>query len=73
MIEYYFNLTLSYNDCMDYYHGRFSSLQVVEEGGKRIHFSANHLRPYISSLGIRGRFRILLTPENKFIRIERVA
>ncbi|MBB1448373.1 DUF2835 family protein, partial [Pseudoalteromonas sp. SG41-6] len=47
--------------------------QVVEDGGKRIRFSANHLRPYISSLGIRGRFRILLTPENKFIRIERVA
>mgnify|MGYP000952869083 FL=1 len=73
MTEYYFSLKLSYNDCMDYYHGRFSSLQVVEDGGKTIRFSAHHLRPYISSLGIRGRFRMLLTPENKFIRIERVA
>ncbi|MBH0056065.1 DUF2835 domain-containing protein [Pseudoalteromonas sp. SWXJZ94C] len=73
MTEYYFSLKLSYSDCMDYYHGRFSSLQVVEDGGKTIRFSAHHLRPYISSLGIRGRFRMLLTPENKFIRIERVA
>jgi hypothetical protein len=73
MTEYYFSLKLSYNDCMDYYHGRFSSLQVVEDSGKTIRFSAHHLRPYISSLGIRGRFRMLLTPENKFIRIERVA
>lgn len=73
MLEYYFNLRLSYNDCMDYYHGRYSSVQVLEEGGKSIRFSANHLRPFITSLGIRGRFRMLLTPENKFIRIERVA
>ncbi|GAA77773.1 hypothetical protein P20495_0259 [Pseudoalteromonas sp. BSi20495] len=58
---------------MDYYHGRFSSLQVVEDGGKTVRFSANHLRPFITSLGIRGRFRMLLTLENKFIRIERVA
>lgn len=73
MIEYYFNLRLSHNECMDYYHGRFSSLQVVEDGGKTVRFSANHLRPFITSLGIRGRFRMLLTLENKFIRIERVA
>ncbi|MBH0067831.1 DUF2835 domain-containing protein [Pseudoalteromonas sp. NZS100] len=73
MIEYYFSLRLSYSECMDYYHGRFSSLQVVEDGGKTVRFSANHLRPFITSLGIRGRFRMLLTPENKFIRIEQVA
>ncbi|WP_338362720.1 DUF2835 domain-containing protein [uncultured Pseudoalteromonas sp.] len=73
MIEYYFSLQLSYNECMDYYHGRFSSVQVVEDNGKIIRFAASHLRPYVSSIGIRGRFRLLLTPENKFIRLERVA
>ncbi len=73
MIEYYFSLHLSYNKCMDYYHGRVSSVQVVEDNGKTIRFAASHLRPYISSIGIRGRFRLLLTPENKFIRLERIA
>ncbi|TMO78156.1 DUF2835 domain-containing protein [Pseudoalteromonas sp. S3776] len=73
MIEYYFYLNLSYNKCMDYYHGRYSSVQVVEDNGKTIRFAASHLRPYISSIGIRGRFRLLLTPENKFIRLERIA
>ncbi|KPZ54706.1 hypothetical protein AN391_02861 [Pseudoalteromonas sp. P1-13-1a] len=58
---------------MDYYHGRYSSVQVVEDNGKTIRFAASHLRPYISSIGIRGRFRLLLTPENKFIRLERIA
>ncbi|KPV92758.1 hypothetical protein AN395_01526 [Pseudoalteromonas sp. P1-30] len=73
MIEYYFSLHLSYNKCMDYYHGRFSSVQVVEDNGKTIRFAASHLRPYISSIGIRGHFRLLVTPENKFIRLERIA
>ncbi|KPZ56349.1 hypothetical protein AN393_01389 [Pseudoalteromonas sp. P1-25] len=58
---------------MDYYHGRYSSVQVVEDNGKTIRFAASHLRPYISSIGIRGRFRLLLTSENKFIRLERIA
>lgn len=73
MIEYYFNLQLSYNECMDYYTGRYRSIQVLEDSGKTIRFAASNLRPFISSLGIRGRFRILLTRENKFIRIEKVA
>jgi hypothetical protein len=58
---------------MDYYNGRYKSVQVIEDGGKKVRFSANHLRPFISTLGIRGRFRLLLTEENKFIRIERVS
>jgi hypothetical protein len=73
MIEYYFSLRLTYNECMDYYYGRYKSVQVVEDSGKTIRFAANYLRPFITSLGIRGRFRLLLTPENQFIRLERVA
>ncbi|MDN3483999.1 DUF2835 family protein [Pseudoalteromonas sp. Scap03] len=73
MIEHYFSMHLSYTKCMDYYHGRYSSIQVTADSGKTIRFSAHHLRPFISSLGIRGRFRLILSNENKFIRLERVA
>ena len=73
MIEHYFSMNLSYTKCMDYYHGRYSSIQVTADSGKTIRFSANYLRPFISSLGIRGRFRLILSNENKFIRLERVA
>ncbi|WP_372762104.1 DUF2835 family protein [Pseudoalteromonas sp.] len=73
MNEHYFRLNLSYNECMDYYHGRYSAVQVIDDSGKTIRFTANHLRPFISSLGIRGRFRLLVTLENQFIRLERVA
>ena len=49
---------------MDYYHGRYSSIQVTADSGKTIRFSAHYLRPFISSLGIRGRFRLILSNEN---------
>ncbi|MEH6393769.1 DUF2835 domain-containing protein [Pseudoalteromonas sp.] len=73
MIEYYFLLNLTYKQCMDYYEGKYTSVQVTEDGGKKVRFAASHLRPFISSLGVRGRFRLLLTPEHKFLRLERVA
>jgi len=73
MREYYFLLNLTYQQCLDYYDGKYRSVQVIEDGGKKVRFDAHHLRPFISSLGIRGRFRLLLTLENKFVRLERVS
>lgn len=73
MTEYYFSLNMSYQQCLDYYNGKYTSVQIVEDGGKTVRFAAKYLRPFISSLGIRGRFRLLLTPEYQFIRLERVA
>ena len=72
MIEYYFSLSMSYQQCMDYYYGKYTSVQIVEDGGRTVRFSAKYLRPFVSSIGIRGRFRLLLTSENQFIRLEKV-
>ncbi len=72
MKEYYFTLRLSYEQCMQYYDGTVRYIQVREEGGKSVRFPAHHIRPYVSSLGVRGRFRLLLTDENKFVRLEQV-
>ncbi len=58
---------------MAYYRGDYEFVQVIEDGGKSIRFPATHIRRFVSTLGIRGRFRLLLTPENKFIRLERIA
>ena len=73
MTEYYFALYLSYSECLDYYHGKYKSVQVTEDGGKTVRFDAHHLRPFISSLGIRGRFRLTLTVENQFLKLEKIS
>ena len=73
MTEYFFSLYLSYAECLDYYHGKYTSVQVTEDGGKTIRFAAKHLRPFISSLGIRGRFRLTLSADNQFLKLEKVS
>ena len=43
MREYYFALYLSYAECLDYYHGKYKSVQVTEDGGKVVRFDARYL------------------------------
>ncbi|KPV94523.1 hypothetical protein AN214_03449 [Pseudoalteromonas sp. P1-9] len=69
---YYFSINLNYQECMAYYKGHYTSIQVLSDCGKTIRFAAEKLRPFMSSIGIKGRFRIHLTTENKFISIEKV-
>ena len=45
----------------------------MEDGGKTVRFDAEHLRPFISSIGIRGRFRLILTEQNRFLKLEKVS
>ncbi|WP_404340241.1 DUF2835 domain-containing protein [Pseudoalteromonas mariniglutinosa] len=73
MNSYFFSLHLSYKQCMDYYYGAYTSVQVTEDGGKKIRFPAAYLRPYITAIGIRGRFRMTVTSDNKFVKLEKVS
>ncbi|MCF2909175.1 DUF2835 domain-containing protein [Pseudoalteromonas sp. DL2-H2.2] len=72
MQEYYFYMDLSHEQCMAYYHGHVEFIQVVEDGGKRIRFPAHHIRRHVSTLGVRGRFRLLLDENNRFVALEKV-
>jgi len=58
---------------MAYYRGDYEFVQVIEDGGKSIRFPASHIRRFVSSLGIRGRFRLCLTDSNNFISLEKVS
>ena len=72
MKEHLFYMDLSYKQCLGYYYGHYTSVQVLEDGGKTIRFHAEHLRRFISSIGIRGRFRLILDDNNKFLSLEKV-
>ena len=58
---------------MAYYRGDYEFIQVIEDGGKRIRFPATHIRRFVSSLGVRGRFRLCLTESNSFVSLDKVA
>ncbi|MBQ4812605.1 hypothetical protein A7985_03190 [Pseudoalteromonas luteoviolacea] len=72
MQEYYFYLTLTYEQCLAYYEGEVEHIQVIEDGGKRIRFPAQHIRRFVSTIGVSGRFRLQLDDNNRFIALEKV-
>lgn len=58
---------------MAYYQGHYNHIQVMSENGVTIRLDAQKLRPFITSLGINGRFRLILSLQNKFIGLEKVS
>lgn len=71
--QFYFTLSLTSKECLDYYKGHFQHIQVVADSGERIRFDAVKLRPFVSKIGIKGRFRLTLDSNNRFVSLERVA
>ncbi|WP_462158469.1 DUF2835 domain-containing protein [Pseudoalteromonas sp. GB56] len=69
---FYFSLHLTYEQCLAYYKGRVSAIQVIDDAGLTIRFPATKILPYMSSIGIRGRFRLALDDNNKFVSLERI-
>ncbi|WP_105168432.1 DUF2835 domain-containing protein [Pseudoalteromonas sp. T1lg23B] len=72
MQEYFFSIYLTYDECMKYYEGYYKYIQVTEDGGKTIRFPAAHIRKFVSSLGVRGRFRLCLDGQNSFVSLEKI-
>jgi hypothetical protein len=45
----------------------------LADNGKRIRLPAKNLRPFVQRNGLQGRFRLLVTPENKIHSLERIS
>ncbi|OXE29255.1 hypothetical protein CA163_29575, partial [Vibrio parahaemolyticus] len=47
-----------------------SSVQVITNNGLRLQLPAAKFRPFLSQLGVRGRFRLTTDQNNKFLKLE---
>ncbi|AXT30247.1 DUF2835 domain-containing protein [Pseudoalteromonas tunicata] len=72
MFEFFFTINLSYEKCLGYYHGTIKQIQVTSDEGKKIRLPAERFRPFITSIGIRGRYRLRLTETHQFISLEKI-
>ena len=70
MNQYFFSLNISYQTFLNHYSGQASTVLVVTENGLRLQLPAARLRPYLSQLGIRGRFRLITDHNNKIQQID---
>ncbi|MFC5077646.1 DUF2835 domain-containing protein [Vibrio thalassae] len=70
MKQYYFNLNISYHDYLAHYTGYAFSILVVTDERLKLQVPASRFRPFLTQLGLRGRFRLITDQNNKFIRLE---
>jgi len=72
MSEVIISVSLSAEKYLEYYRGYASGVIAYDSWGRRIQIPANILRPFVTSQGVHGRFRVRFGPGNKFESIERV-
>ncbi|SDG94749.1 Protein of unknown function [Vibrio xiamenensis] len=70
MNYYYFNLNVSYQSFLAHYSGVASAVVVMADNGLRLQIPASRLRPFLTQLGVKGRFRLTTDQQNKFLKLE---
>lgn len=72
MRRYFFNAMLSAEQCYGYYRGEIRYVVVTADNGERVQLSFRHFQRFIDPLGIRGRFRLTVTEEGAFVKLEKI-
>ena len=62
----HFYLKLKPEELLEYYQGRKSFVRVHTYEGYSIQFRAEHLRQWVTAIGINGEFQIRFDEQNKF-------
>jgi hypothetical protein len=68
-----FSLHISYDDYLRVYQGAAKNVTVVTDDQRRLQFPAGNVQSYLSRDGIHGYFEMILTAQNKFVAIKKLA
>jgi len=70
--QFYFSLQISQQQYLQYYQGTASAVQVISESGQKIKFPAIRLRPFLTQIGIHGRFCLTIDRDNRFTNLQKL-
>lgn len=73
MDSFFFKLALSYERCESLYKPGNNTVIVLADNGKRIQLPAKNLRPFVQRSGLHGRFRLMITANNKIHSLEKIS
>lgn len=69
---FYFSISVPYTQCEALYSLSVPSVVMVAESGVRVQVPTGRLRQFITSDGVRGRFRMIVNQQNKIKSFERM-
>lgn len=68
-----FRLTLSADEILKLYRGTTRDVRCLTDDGTRVRFAARHLRPFVTSEGVHGRFRLRFDADRQFLELTKLA
>ncbi|MBY5946076.1 DUF2835 domain-containing protein [Photobacterium rosenbergii] len=72
MKSYTFSMHITYQQFLHHYSGVASNVLVMTDNGLRLQLPASRMRPFLTQIGIRGRFRVTVSDANKLQAIEQI-
>ncbi|QYK14642.1 DUF2835 domain-containing protein [Shewanella rhizosphaerae] len=69
MMIYTFPMQVSYQEFLNYYQGSIDKIEVKDSSGKTLWIHARHFRPFLTTSGIRGYFRLQLDDQGKLVSL----
>ncbi|MFM2484071.1 DUF2835 domain-containing protein [Celerinatantimonas yamalensis] len=73
MKQYLFNIYISYDEFLDVYRGVVKNLIVRSDSGLSLQIQACHFLPFLTQIGLRGRFRLTTDNKNKYVSLEKIS
>ncbi|NQZ11284.1 MAG: DUF2835 domain-containing protein [Algicola sp.] len=71
MVIYNFSMGMSAAKCKKIYEGTIRYLVVTSDSGETVQLPASRFRPFVTTSGISGRFRLSLDDDHKFVALEK--
>ncbi|MCC2615670.1 DUF2835 domain-containing protein [Aestuariibacter halophilus] len=65
MKVYYFSIQLPYSRCRMLYDSGPPTVLLTADSGERVQLPTRNLRPFIDSMGLKGRFKLVVDDNNK--------
>ncbi|BFT30330.1 DUF2835 domain-containing protein [Alteromonas sp. D210916BOD_24] len=69
---YFFTINVPYNQCEALYSPSITSVVMLSESGLNIQVPTSRLRQFVTSSGVKGRFRMITDTQHKIKSFERV-
>ncbi|PQJ66902.1 DUF2835 domain-containing protein [Photobacterium angustum] len=73
MRSFTFRVNISYQVFLQHYSGAASSAVVVTESGLKLQLPAVRLRPFLTQMGVRGRFQVAVDNNNKLTTLTKLS
>ncbi|MCG3863432.1 MULTISPECIES: DUF2835 domain-containing protein [unclassified Photobacterium] len=73
MRSFTFRVNISYQVFLQHYSGAASSAVVVTENGLKLQLPAVRLRPYLTQMGVQGRFQVAVDSNNKLTTLTKLS